>query len=61
MQGQQTNKNNQASSPVGAMVFIVDDDATVRRSLTRLLRSASWNVESFSSARNSNRTTYSLP
>ena len=33
-----------------ATIFVVDDDAAVRRSLTRLLRSGAWNVESFSSA-----------
>jgi FixJ family two-component response regulator len=32
-----------------ATVFIVDDDASVRKSLTRLIRAAGWNVESFSS------------
>jgi len=31
-------------------VFVVDDDAAVRRSLTRLLRSAGWNAEAFASA-----------
>ncbi|NTV88063.1 MAG: response regulator transcription factor [Burkholderiaceae bacterium] len=34
----------------GATVFVVDDDAAVRRSLTRLLRSAGWNAEAFASA-----------
>jgi FixJ family two-component response regulator len=33
-----------------ATVFVVDDDAAVRRSLTRLLRSAGWNAEAFASA-----------
>ncbi len=31
-------------------VFVVDDEASVRRSLTRLLRSAGWNAEAFASA-----------
>ncbi|MDP3419554.1 MAG: response regulator transcription factor [Thiobacillus sp.] len=31
-------------------VYVVDDDASVRRSLTRLLRSAGWNAEAFASA-----------
>ena len=31
-------------------IFVVDDDAAVRRSLTRLLRSAGWNAEAFASA-----------
>jgi FixJ family two-component response regulator len=31
-------------------VFVVDDDAAVRRSLIRLLRSAGWNAETFASA-----------
>jgi FixJ family two-component response regulator len=34
----------------GPTIFVVDDDAAVRRSLTRLLRSAGWNTEAFSSA-----------
>ena len=34
----------------GATVFVVDDDAAVRRSLTRLLCSAGWNAEAFASA-----------
>lgn len=33
-----------------ATLFVVDDDASVRRSLTRLLRSAGWNVEEFATA-----------
>lgn len=33
-----------------ATLFIVDDEDTVRKSLTRLLYSAGWNVESFASA-----------
>ena len=49
MQEQQT-QVTQPSEPIGATVFVVDDDAAVRRSLTRLLRSAGWNVETFSSA-----------
>jgi FixJ family two-component response regulator len=34
----------------GATIFVVDDDAAVRRSLMRLLRSAGWNAETFASA-----------
>jgi FixJ family two-component response regulator len=34
----------------GPTVFVVDDDAAVRRSLTRLLHSAGWNAEAFASA-----------
>ena len=33
------------------MIFIVDDDPSVRKSLTRLIRSAGWNVESYASGR----------
>jgi FixJ family two-component response regulator len=36
------------SEPV---VFVVDDDASVREALSGLLRSAGWNVETFASAR----------
>jgi FixJ family two-component response regulator len=32
-------------------IFVVDDDASLRRSLARLIRSAGWNVETFASAR----------
>jgi RNA polymerase sigma factor (sigma-70 family) len=31
-------------------VFVVDDDASLRRSLARLIRSAGWNVDTFASA-----------
>jgi FixJ family two-component response regulator len=34
-----------------ATVFVVDDDASVRRGLARLLRSAGWNVETLATAR----------
>lgn len=34
-----------------ATVFVVDDDASVRRSLARLLRAAGWNVEVLPTAR----------
>lgn len=34
-----------------ATVFVVDDDGSMRQGLTRLLRSAGWNVETFASAR----------
>jgi len=36
--------------PVAATIFVLDDDAAVRHSLSRLLRSAGWNVETFASA-----------
>ena len=36
--------------PTVPTIFVVDDDAAVRRSLTRLLRSAGWNAEAFASA-----------
>jgi FixJ family two-component response regulator len=34
----------------GATVFVVDDDESMLRSLTRLLRSLGWNVEGFASS-----------
>ena len=34
-----------------ASVFVVDDDPSVRRALSRLFRAAGWNIETFSSAR----------
>ena len=34
----------------GSVIFVVDDNASVRRSLTRLLVAAGWKVESFASA-----------
>jgi FixJ family two-component response regulator len=37
-------------SPITAKVFVIDDDASVRRSLSRLLRSFSFEVETFASA-----------
>src|SRR6266404_9861756 len=33
-----------------AMVFVVEDDASVREALASLIRSAGWNVEAFVSA-----------
>lgn len=36
--------------PTVATLFVVDDDASVRRSLTRLIRSAGWDVEEFATA-----------
>jgi len=38
-----------SSDPGGPTVFVVDDDEAMRLSLTRLLRSADWNVETFAS------------
>ncbi len=41
-----------SSSPcVGATVFVVDDEAAVRRSLARVVRSAGYTVETFASPR----------
>lgn len=34
-----------------SMVFLVDDDASVRKALTRLIRSAGYDVQAFASAR----------
>jgi FixJ family two-component response regulator len=39
-----------ARIPEGGRVFLVDDDASVRRALTRLLKTAGLDVQSFSSA-----------
>jgi RNA polymerase sigma factor (sigma-70 family) len=36
--------------PVNSLVFAIDDDASVRKGLTRLLRSAGYNSETFESA-----------
>ena len=33
------------------MVFVVDDDVSIRESLEVLIRSAGWNSETFASAR----------
>jgi len=38
-------------SATDATVFVVDDDASVRQGLARLIRSAGWGVEAFASAR----------
>jgi FixJ family two-component response regulator len=48
---EQLAQETQSMPQIGATVFVVDDDAAVRRSLTRLLRSAGWNAEAFASAR----------
>lgn len=45
-----TTSDNKANYPAGTTLFVVDDDDAVRKSLTRLLRSSGWEVESFSSA-----------
>lgn len=51
MQGQEQTAQETQPGPVpGATVFVVDDDASVRRSLMRLLRSMGWNVEAFATA-----------
>jgi len=44
-------KDAPSSRPNGPTVFVVDDDEAMRLSLARLLRSADWNVETFSSGR----------
>src|SRR6188508_540636 len=49
-----TQANGSAESPIAAAkssVFLVDDDASVRRALTRLIKSAGHNVRTFASAR----------
>jgi FixJ family two-component response regulator len=43
-------KHKQSTYQTGPTIFVVDDDAGVVRSLTRLLRSAGWNTEAFASA-----------
>jgi FixJ family two-component response regulator len=43
-------KHKQSTHQTGPTIFVVDDDAGVVRSLTRLLRSAGWNTEAFASA-----------
>ncbi len=35
----------------GPRIFVIDDDASVRQGLTRLLRSAGYAVETFPSAK----------
>jgi FixJ family two-component response regulator len=47
---EQLAQESQSMPQTGATVFVVDDDAAVRRSLTRLLRSAGWHAEAFASA-----------
>jgi FixJ family two-component response regulator len=42
--------DTQPMRETGATIFVVDDDAAVRRSLTRLLCSVGWNAEAFASA-----------
>lgn len=46
----QTDHPEGAVNPGEATIFVVDDDEAVRRGLTRLLRSAGWNVEALASA-----------
>ncbi|HQH25896.1 MAG TPA: response regulator transcription factor [Oligoflexia bacterium] len=41
---------NQETGHLGAVVYIVDDDASVRRSLTRLLQASGFLVEAFANA-----------
>lgn len=47
---EQLAQDAQPISETRPTIFVVDDDAAVRRSLTRLLRSAGWNAEAFASA-----------
>ena len=47
---EQLAQDTQPMRETGPTIFVVDDDAAVRRSLTRLLRSAGWNTEAFASA-----------
>ena len=42
--------NRSLVTAFGSIVFIIDDDASVRKSLSRLLRSASYTTETFASA-----------
>ena len=39
------------SAPAAALVFVVDDDQSVRKSMTRLIETAGYKVETFASAR----------
>ena len=39
------------TAPTAPLVFIVDDDSSVRKSLARLVRTAGFDVETFASAR----------
>ena len=39
------------TAPTAPLVFIVDDDSSVRKSLARLVRAAGFDVETFASAR----------
>jgi len=39
------------TADVAPLVFVVDDDPSVRKSLTRLLKAAGWEVEAFASGR----------
>jgi FixJ family two-component response regulator len=48
---QDDKKATPSSDPGGATVFVVDDDEAMRLSLSRLLRSADWSVETFASGR----------
>lgn len=43
-------QDTQPTPTSGATIFVVDDDAAVRHSLTRLLGSAGWATEAFASA-----------
>lgn len=47
---EQLAKESSSIHQTASTIFVVDDDAAVRRSLTRLLRSAGWDAEAFASA-----------
>ncbi len=47
---EQLAKEDASNHQTASTIFVVDDDAAVRRSLMRLLRSAGWNAEAFASA-----------
>jgi len=47
---EQLAKESSSIHQTASTIFVVDDDAAVRRSLTRLLRSAGWSAEAFASA-----------
>jgi FixJ family two-component response regulator len=40
-------------APSGPKVFVVDDDASVRKSLARLVRTAGYDAEAFATVRDS--------
>jgi FixJ family two-component response regulator len=49
--GRATSPHSTLASRPSATVFLVDDDASVRKALTRLIKSAGYQVQAFASAR----------